>query len=177
MKLKNTAEVDRLTGYMSAMSRCLNGCNYVTWFSAKIVEFDGEIDFTDLEMRGRAGASLDSQLQAIVRLAYPASKPDLAAIADASNGTMRLKLGQFISYINTEDGARSLVIPKKQELARGFWQHVSDCVDLEQSKILEYTPALGEDDELGSFIFWGFTFLLFSKGKQQCLLLHCGAAD
>jgi hypothetical protein len=175
MKLKNTSEVDRLTGYMSAMSRCLNGCNYVTWFSAKIVEFDGEMDFTDLEMRGLAGSSLDSQLQAIVRLAYPASKPDLASIA--SCGTMRLKLGKFISYINTEDGARSLVMPKKQELARGFWQHVSDCVDLEQATILEYTPALGGDDELGSFIFWGFTFLLFSKGKQQCLLLHCGAAD
>ena len=125
MKLKNTTEVDRLTGYMSAMSRCLNGCNYVTWFSAKIVEFDGEIDFTDLEMRGRAGGSLDSQLQAIVRLAYPASKPDLATIA--ISGTMILKLGQFISYINTEDGARSLVIPKKQELARGFWKHVRHC--------------------------------------------------
>ena len=177
MKLQNTPEVYRLTGYMSAMSRCLNGCNYVTWLSAKSVEFDSEIDFTGLEMLGRAGASLDSQLQAIVRLAYPESKPDLAAIADSSNGTMRRKLGQFISYVNTDDGARSLVIPKKQELARGFWSHISDCIDLEQARILEYTPALGEDDELGRFIFWGFTFLIFSQGKRQCLLLHCGAAD
>jgi hypothetical protein len=177
MKLRSTDEVDRLTGYMNAMSCCLNGCNYVTWFSAKTVEFDSEVDFTGLKMRGRAGAFLDSNLQAIIRLAYPESKPDLATIADTNNGRMRLKFGKFISYINTEDEARSLVMPKKQELARGFWQHVNDCVDLEQSIILEYTLALGEDDVLGNFIFWGFTFLLFSKEKQQCLLLHCGAAD
>ncbi len=175
MKLKNTAEVNRLTGYMGAMSRCLDGCNYATYFSAKIVEFDGEIDFTGLEMCGRAGISLDLQLQEIVRLAYPESKPELATIADS--GIMRLKIGQFISYVNLEDGARSLVIPKKQELARGFWEHVKDCIDLAQATVLEYTPALEADDELGRFIFWGFTFLIFNQEKQQCLLLHCQASD
>jgi hypothetical protein len=177
MKLKNTNELNRLIGYMSAMPRCLDGCNYVTRFRAQIVEFDGEIDLNGLEMRGRAGNSLDQQLQAIVRLAYPASKPELATIADASGGIMRLKLGQFISYVNLEDGARSLVIPKKRELARGFWEHVKECIDPAQATIFEYTPALEDDDELGHFIFWGFTFLLLSKEKNQCLLLHFCASD
>lgn len=177
MKLQNFPQVDRLTGYTNAMSRCLDGCNYGTRFSAKWVEFDDQIDFTGLEILGRAGNSLDLQLQSILRLAYPESKPELATITDSSHGTMRSKLEKFIGYINTEDGSRSLVMPKKKELARGFWQHVSDCVDLEQARILEYTPALWEDDELGHFIFWGFTFLIFSQGNRQCLLLHCDASD
>lgn len=177
MKLQNSPKVDRLTGYTSAMSRCLDGCNYGTCFSAKLVEFDDEINFTGLEMLGRAGDTLDLQLQAIVRLAYTESKPELATITDSSHGAMRSKLEKFIGYINPSDGSRSLVMPKKKELARGFWQHVKDCVDLEQATILEYTPVLCENDELGRFIFWGFTFLIFSQGKRQCLLLHCNASD
>lgn len=177
MKLQSRSEVDRLNGYMDAMSQCLNGCNYVTWFSARSVEFDGDTDFGDLESLGRSGASPDLQLQEIIRLAYPQSKPDLATVADSSRGLMMKKLEQFISYINPDDGARSLVMPKKKNLIHGFWQHVNDCADFEQARILEYTPAVDKNDELGHFIFWGFTFLIFSQGRQQCLMLHCGASD
>jgi hypothetical protein len=139
MKLQLTSEIERLIGYMDAMSICLNGCNYTTWFSAKGVDFDSDINFTGLEMLGRAGTSPDLHLQEIIRLAYPESKPDLAAIADSSNGVMRGKLGQFIAYINQDDGVRSLVVSKKRDLARGFWQHVEACINLEQARILEYT--------------------------------------
>jgi hypothetical protein len=103
---------------MDAMSICLNGRNYVTWFSAKGVEFDGNIDFGDLESLGRSGTTPDSQLQEIIRLAYPQSKPDLATVVISSRGVMMKKLDQFISYINPDDGARSLVMPKKKNLIR-----------------------------------------------------------
>lgn len=177
MKLQNTPEVNRLTGYMSAMSHCLKGCNYVTWFIAKSVEFDDDIDLDSLQMHWRTGTSLDSQLQALVQFAYPESKPDLASIAVSSNSSMRRKLERFISYINPDDGARNLIMPKKRDLARDFWNHIDDCIDLKQASIIEYMPSLNEGDALGSFIFWGFTFLIFSQKDRQCLLLHCGASD
>jgi hypothetical protein len=177
MKLQSKSEVDRLIGYMSAMSRCLNGCNYVTWFDAKIIELDQKLEFEDLGSLGCAGTSPNLQLQEIIRLAHPGSKPDCASVADANSGVMIKKLNQFIAYINTEDGSEGLTRPKKKDLVRGFWEHVNDCVDVRQSQILEYIPAISEDDALGQFIFWGFTFLIFDQKQQQCLMLHCGASD
>jgi hypothetical protein len=180
MKLQNRSEVDRLIGYMNAMSRCLNGCNYVTWFDAKSIEFDQKLDFGDLESLGRLGhlgTPPNVQLQELIRLAYPRSKPDCAFVADANSGVMMKKLNQFIAYINTEDGSEGLTRPKKKDLVRGFWEHVKDCADVNQSHVLEYIPAISEDDMLGQFIFWGFTFLIFSQDKKQCLMLHCGASD
>jgi hypothetical protein len=166
-----------LMGYMNAMSRCLNGCNYVTWFDAKSIKFDQKLDLGDLGSLGRSGASPDLQLQEIIRLAYPRSRPDCASVADTNSGVMVLKLNRFISYINMEDDSRSLTRPKMRDLIDGFWQHFSACSDIEQAQILEYTPAISEDDILGQFVFWGFTFLIFDQEKQQCLMLHCGASD
>jgi hypothetical protein len=177
MKLKNTAELDRLTGYTNAMSHCLDGCNYVTWFSAKIIEFDGEINFTDLEICGLAGSSLDSQLQAIVQLAYPESKPFFATVTNVSCELMMSKLNQFVAHDNLNALDINLVSYRKQSLMDGFWQHVDTCINIEGATILEYVPEFGKDDILCDFIIAGFTFLVFNQAKSSCLILHCGAAD
>jgi hypothetical protein len=72
MKLQNKPELDRLIGYTAAMSQCLNGCNYVTWFSVRSIELDdSDLDVQLLDRLIYPGTTPDPQLQLLILLAYP----------------------------------------------------------------------------------------------------------
>lgn len=184
MRLQNTPEIAKLNGYMEAMSSCLNGCNYVIWFSAKGIEleendldshcFDALVIQTNLQE-----VTPGPELQSLMQLAYPGTKPHLATMCECHHGPTSLtsRVNTFIARINPSDGFKNVGKHKKQNLTTGFWRNVSACIDYENSRVLQYNPAFGVDDELWDFIIWGFTFLVVDKERRRCLLIHGAASD
>jgi hypothetical protein len=177
MKLQNKPELDRLIGYTAAMSRYLNGCNYVTWFSARSIELDdSDLDAQLLDRFIYPGTTPDLQIQSLILLAYPGAKPELGSVCECSS-MMVGQMNQFISYVNSHDGASNITKFKKQSLISGFWVHVKDCIDFEKARVFQYTPSINAEDELWDFVFWGFTFIIIDTKQNHCFLIHCGASD
>lgn len=142
MKLQNTAELGRLNGYMEAMSCCLQGRNYVIWFSAKGVEpEDGDLEPQILDkltiQENRQEATPDLELQRLIQLAYPGAKPDLATLCECHHGPtlLTIRINTFIARINPSDGFKNVDKSKKNNLIVRFWHNVSDCVI---TKMLEF---------------------------------------
>jgi hypothetical protein len=184
MRLQNTPELAKLNGYMEAMSCCLNGCNYVMWFSAKGIELeDGDLDPQKLDklaiQENGQEVTPGSELQHLMQLAYPRTKPHLATMCECHHGPTWLttRVNTFIARVNPSDGFKNVGKYKKQSLTTGFWNNVSACIDYESSRVFQYNPAFGVDDELWDFIIWGFTFLVVNREQKKCLLIHGAASD
>jgi hypothetical protein len=184
MRLQSTPEIAKLNGYMEAMSCCLNGCNYVIWFSAKGIELEeNDLDsqvLDNLAIRENAQeATLDSELQHLMQLAYPGTKPHLATMCECHHGPTLLtaRVNTFIARINPSDRFKNVSRDKKKNLVVGFWNNVSAYIDYENSRVFQYNPAFNVDDELWDFIIWGFTFLIVNREQRRCLLIHGGASD
>jgi hypothetical protein len=184
MRLQNTPELAKLNGYMEAMSCCLNGCNYVIWFSAKGIELeDNDLDpqrLDELAIQGNLQEVIPgSELQQLMQLAYPCTKPHLATMCECHHGPTLLtaRVNTFIARINPSDGFKNVGRHKKDSLVMGFWDNVSACINYENSRIFQYNPAFGVDDELWDFIIWGFTFLVVNREQKKCLLIHGAASD
>jgi hypothetical protein len=184
MKLQNTPELAKLNGYMEAMSYCLNGCNYVIWFNAKGIELeDYDLPFQTLDnlaiRENLQEVTPNSELQSLMQLAYPGTTPHLATMCECHHGPTLLttRINTFIARINPSDGFKNVDRHKKHSLTVGFWRNVSACIDYENSRVFQYNPAFGVDDELWDFIIWGFTFLIVNREQQRCLLIHGAASD
>lgn len=184
MKLIKSPELARLNGYMEAMSCCLQGCNYVIWFNARGIELeDGDLEpdtLNELAMQETfQEATLNLEMQRLIKLAYPGAKPDLATMVECHHGPTWLvtRTNTFIARINPSDGFKNVSKDKKNNLIVRFWANVSRCIDYENARIFQYNPAFGVDDELWDFIIWGFTFLIVHQEQKRCLLIHGCASD
>jgi|GEM_PF-5307190 len=182
MKVVNSPEIAKLNGYMEAMSCCLNGCNYVIWFNARGIEFNDE-DLTSQTLdRLEIGKNFqektpDLELQELIKLAYPKSKPHLATMVEYNNCLLITRINTFIARINPSDNFKNVSKHKKRNLINRFWQNVGSVIDYENSRIFQYNPAFDVDDELWDFIIWGFTFVIINQMQNKCLLIHGGASD
>lgn len=184
MQLQNTPELGKLNGYMEAMSCCLNGCNYVIWFSAKGIELEnGDLEphiLDELTIRANRQEVIPNlELQKLIQLAYPGAKPDFATISECHNGPTWLthRINTFIARINPSAGFKNVDKYKKHNLIGGFWHNVSACIDYETARVFQYNPAFDVNDELWDFIIWGFTFLVVNEKQRRCLLIHGAASD
>lgn len=182
MKLENTPEIAKLNGYMEAMSYCLKGCDYVIWFSARGIELDdGDLDSQVLNRlaidKNYREKTPEAELQKLIQLADLKTKPHLSTMVEGNRYLLTTRINTFIARINPSDGFKNVGKHKKNDLIRCFWRNVEAYIDHENSRIFQYNPAFGVDDELWDFIIWGFTFLLFNQKQKKCLLIHGGASD
>jgi len=164
MKLLNTLELNRLIGYMEALSCSLNGCNYVTIFNAQQLK----IEDNNLE------------IQKLVKFAYPQTKVENATISESSSSEMVERINSFIQGVNPYDKENNLADSKKRNLITGFWNNVSKCIDYQNSEIIEYIPQRKNyniQDPLNNFIIFGLTFLIIDRQQKISLLIHCSASD
>ena len=162
MNLLNTLELNRLIGYMDALKRSLNGCNYVTWFDAKQIKLeDTKID-----------------LKTLIKLAYPQTKVENATFSESSSMHMVETIDEFIGRVNPYDRDKNLADSKKRNLITGFWNNLSKCIDYQNARIIEYIPqGYNVYDPLRNSIFSGFTFLIIDREQKLCLLIHGSSAD
>ncbi|MEH2211210.1 hypothetical protein [Nostoc sp.] len=184
MIIQNTPELGRLNGYMEAMSCCLQGSNYVIWFSAKGIKLeDGDLESPTLDklaiQKNSQEATPDLEMQRLIQLAYPGAKPELATMCECYHAATVLttRINSFIARINPSDGFKNVEKSKKHNLITSFWRNVNECIDYQNARVFQYNPAFDVDDELWDFIFWGFTFLIVNQEQRQCLLIHAGASD
>ena len=182
MKVINSPEIAKLNGYMEAMSCCLDGCNYVIWFSARCIELNDKDLTPQILDRLEIGKDFQEQapsveLQELIKLAYPKSQPHLATMVEYNNCLLTTRINTFIARVNPSDNFKNVSKHKKRNLINRFWQNVSAIIDYENSRIFQYNPAFDVDDELWDFIIWGFTFLIINQNTKKCLLIHGGASD
>ena len=113
MKVLNSPEIAKLNGYMEAMSCCLNGCNYVIWFSARGIELnDKDLTYQTLN-RLEIGTNLQEktpsvELQELIKLAYPKSQPHLATMVEHNNYLLTTRINTFIARINPLDNFKNV---------------------------------------------------------------------
>ena len=182
MKLSNYPEVAKLNGYMEAMSCCLQGCNYVVWFSARGIGLnEGDLESKVLDQL-QIQADLQEktppqELQKLMLLAYPQSQPHLSTMVEYNHHMLTIRINTFIAHLNTSDHLRNISSTKKGNLITGFWRNVEAFIDYRQAKVLQYKPAFDVNDELWDFIIWGFTFVIINQAQKRCLLIHGGASD
>ena len=187
MRLQNTPEIAKINGYMEAMSCCLQGYNYVIWFSARGIELE-ENDLSSQildEFAERASRSPGYEttpiveLQNLIQVGYPGAKPDFATMHECNHGPTWLttRVNTFIARINPSDRFKNVDRSKKNNLIVRFWRNVSEYIDYENSRVFQYNPAFGIDDELWDFRIWGFTFAIVNLEQRKCLLMHGGASD
>ena len=127
MRLQDIPELARLNGYMEAMSYCLKGCNYVLRFSAKGIKLeDNDLDsqiLDELAIQSNCQEVTPGlELQQLIQLAYPGTKPHLATMRECHSGSAWLttRINTFIAYINPSDGFKNVEKSKKQNLTVGF---------------------------------------------------------
>ncbi len=153
MKVVNSSEIAKLNGYMEAMSCCLNGCNYVIWFNAKGIQLnDEDLKYQTLD-RLEIGNNFQEkapsvELQELIKLAYPKSKPHLATMVEDNHYLLTTRINTFIARINPSANFKNVSKHKKRNLINRFWQNVGLVIDYEKSRIFQYNPAFGVDDEL-----------------------------
>jgi hypothetical protein len=157
----NIPEMYIFNGYLEAIGDFIIGPNYITWFEAK----------------GFNLIDSDFSPSYLIKAAYPDSKPEQGKLDEIS-------IDQMVEYVNknlrlpnppyTDEGFRYEI---QKNVIASYWEHLKACIDYDKAKIIEYFPSFNSGDELWNFIFWGFTFLIYNKEQNRCIIIHGGSCD
>ena len=156
-----TPEINRFSGYLEALGIFIIGVDYLTWFEVKGFEL------------GRSAFTAES----VLRKAYPKSRPEKGQVIERSSEDMIERINKSLKLSDPPYSDSDFRNEIERNLISGYWKHLKAALDYEHAKIIEYGPVQGVDDELWDFIYWGFTFLIYSEEQRQCVVIHGGASD
>lgn len=162
MNLKEieTPEVYKLIGYLDAVGDVIRTAELKWSFDAKLFEYEGSF----------------SDIQSLIKTAYPGSKPELAEIDEGSIQdlveTFKHELGRWLP------ASESLrLLTPVTELRGEMWNYVNACVDLENSRVFEYFTQEPLDDFRGGGIVGNIAAVILNEHQNRCLFLSGGDCD
>lgn len=153
MKKLNSIQFQKLEIYLESLEEKLSG-DLSPFFSIRMLEIES-----------------NSTPAKIIVNAYPKTKPENGRFIERSANEFNNYIIDFFSHIeNTNEQMQFRIAYELLEI-------LNSCIDYYHSLIWEYLPDENVFDQLYDYIGWGFTYLIITKEKGCCLLIHGGYYD
>jgi hypothetical protein len=162
MNLKEieTPDVYKLIGYLDAVGDFIRTGELKWSFDVRL--FDCEGTFSDI--------------QSLIKAAYPDSTPELADISEGSISdlveTFRHEFGRWLDPTTSAKLLRPVT-----EMYSEIWQHLNACIDYENSRVFEYFTQEPLDDFRGGGIVGNIAAVILNENQKRCLMLSGGDCD
>jgi len=162
MELKEieSPNVYKVVGYLDAIGDVIRTGELKWSFDARLFEYEGTF----------------SDIQSLIKGAYPDSKPDLANITEGTirdlTETFKHELGRGLA----EAEALRMLTPVT-EVRGELWYYLNACVDLEHSRVFEYFTQEPVDSFRGGGIIGNIAAVILNENQKRCLLLSGGDCD
>jgi hypothetical protein len=150
-------DVARLCGYLEATQYAFMQGQYDMLLEAHVFRI-GASDVTEGE---------------IIEAAYPDANSLLDKYGAVATENMKGRVNAELSLRRGDWNPDVPGIPNiiEARLREGFWKHLNECFPLEATRAVECDPDTPYVN-LG-----GFTYILFAKRRESCLLLVCNVMD
>jgi hypothetical protein len=160
LKEIDTPDVNKVVGYLDAIGDVIRTGELKWSFDARLFEYEGT--FSDVE--------------SLIKEAYPDSKPELANITEGTirdlAETFKHELGRWLSGVD----ALRLLTPVT-EMRGEMWLYLNACVDLEHSRVFEYFTQEPLDSFRGGGLVGNLAAVILNETQKRCLLLSGGDCD
>ena len=148
----------KLLGYLEAVSDFIRTDELKWYFDVKLFEYDDIV--------------LDIAL--LVKAAYPESFPDKAKIRE---GSITGLVDTFKHELGRGREPRDLSEVLNPVYGGGLWEHLNECLQLEESRIYEYITSDVLDDFGSGGVVGNFAVVIVNDNLRRCLFLSGGDCD
>jgi hypothetical protein len=150
----------KLIGYLEAVSDFIRTGELKWYFDVRLFEYDEVV----------------SDIGLLVKTAYPESFPEKAEISEASITdlveTFRHEFGRRL-----ESPERLSILTPVTDRRGEMWDHLNECLLLEESRIYQYTTSDVLDDFGSGGIVGNFAAVIVNENQRRCLFLSGGDCD
>ena len=150
----------KFIGYLDAISDFIRTGQLKWYFDVRLFEYDEVV----------------SDIGQLVKTAYPGSFPEKAEISEGSItdlvDTFRHEFGRWL-----ESPERLSMLTPVTDRRGEMWNHLNECLRLEESRIYEYTTSDGLDDFGSGGIVGNFAAVILNENQRRCLFLSGGDCD
>ena len=158
LKEIETPVLDRLEGYLEAVSESIRTGELKWYFEANLFEYEESV----------------SDVKQLIKAAYPTAEPEKAQVDECSIDdvldTLRHELGRSL----TESESLKFLMPMTN-INSEMWQYVGGCIVFEESRIYEYFSS--EKDGLLNGILGDFAFIIHDENRHRCLIVSGATCD
>jgi hypothetical protein len=160
IKLLDTPDFHRLSGYLDALNKYLNGIGGNLVFSFDMAGFDlGDTPFDATE---------------IIYLNEPDMRQCKPHLSESTASDLLNSVNAVMDRTDPSSDNAPLLYHMHRSMFRGLWKHLKGCVDYEHCRIIEY--GFSWEHVVRSMTF-GFDYIIYDEIKRQCVLMGCGDMD
>jgi|SRR5262245_15523066 len=162
MNLKEIEEpnVYKVVGYLDAIGDVIRTGELKWSFEARLFEYEGTF----------------SDIQSLIKDAYPDSKPELANITEGTIRDLAETFKHELARWLTEAEFLRMLTPVT-EMRGEMWYYLNACVDLEHSRVFEYFTHQPLDSFGAGGIVGNIAAVILNEDQKRCLLLSGGDCD
>jgi len=162
MNLKeiDAPDVHKLIGYLDAVGDFIRTGELRWSFELRLFEYDGTF----------------SDIQSLIKEAYPDSKPELANITEGTLHDLAETFKHELGRWPPELLALRILTPVT-EMRGEMWSHMNACLDLENSRVFEYFTQEPLDSFRGGGIVGNLAAVILNENQKRCLMLTGGDCD
>ena len=147
----------KLLGYLEAVSDCIRSGELKWYFDVTLFESDDIV--VDISL--------------LVKTAYPESLPEKAEIREVSITNVADTFKYHFCRGSQPRNLSEVLHPSYG----GLWEHLNECLQLDESRFYEYRTSDRLDVFGGGGIAGEFAFVIVNDKLRQCLLLSAGDCD